>query len=296
MKQDILIKDLLHPTNDYVFKRIFGENEDSDILADLIGAVLNKEVTEVVVREEKITADKLGGKEMKLDIKATLGDQTKVNIEMQVQNPYNMIERVSCYTFKRFLEEFKSGGKYQDLKQVISINFLDYTMFTDRKNFIHVAEPMIRADLYDGVEPHGESYQIYYIELQKFRAGKIDFNLKLHRWLSMIKKDINHTELEEIAKMDEKIQKAANKLYQISANDEERELAEIRAKYWSDYNSDMHGAHEEGVEQGIEQGVEQGIEQGIEQVARKMLSLGHDFNTISAATGLSIKEVSSFQK
>ena len=74
------------PTNDYMFKRIFGHRKNSDLLKDLLEGILpdikieSLEVKQQVSLEKQIMSDKLGI----LDIVATLNDKTIVNIEMQV--------------------------------------------------------------------------------------------------------------------------------------------------------------------------------------------------------------------
>lgn len=112
--------------------------------------------------------------------------------------------------------------------------------------------------------------------------------------------DINHEKLEVIAKMDEKIQKAADKLYQLSENEEERMVAEARAKYWSDYNSEMHSQREIGKAEGREEGLEEGRKEGraevTEELIRSMDSQGLDHEIIAKITKLSAEELSKLKK
>ena len=85
----------LKPTNDFVFKKLFGEEKNVDILKDLLQSILPElKIAKVVVNkdvslERKLITDKLGI----LDVMATLNDNTKINIEMQVEDWHNTIER-----------------------------------------------------------------------------------------------------------------------------------------------------------------------------------------------------------
>ncbi len=85
----------LKPTNDFVFKKLFGEEKNVDILKDLIQSILPElKIAKVVVNkdvslERKLITDKLGI----LDVMATLNNNTKINIEMQVEDLHNTIER-----------------------------------------------------------------------------------------------------------------------------------------------------------------------------------------------------------
>ena len=75
----------LKPTNDFVFKKLFGEEKNVDILKDLIQSILPElKIAKVVVNkdvslERKLITDKLGI----LDVMATLNNNTKINIELQ---------------------------------------------------------------------------------------------------------------------------------------------------------------------------------------------------------------------
>ena len=93
--------EILKPSNDYVFKKIFGQKKNIEILKDLLKAILpNIEIKALIIQkdvtlERKLMENKLGI----LDITATLEDNTVVNIEMQVANEYNIVE-----TFLIFLD------------------------------------------------------------------------------------------------------------------------------------------------------------------------------------------------
>ena len=85
----------LKPTNDFVFEKLFGEEKNVDILKDLIQSILPElKIAKVMVNkdvslERKLITDKLGI----LDVMATLNDNTKINIEMQVEDLHNTVER-----------------------------------------------------------------------------------------------------------------------------------------------------------------------------------------------------------
>ena len=74
----------LKPTNDFLFKKLFGESKNADLLKDLLQAILTDikikkvQINKDVSLERKLISEKLGI----LDIVATLNDSTRVNIEM----------------------------------------------------------------------------------------------------------------------------------------------------------------------------------------------------------------------
>ena len=84
----------LQLTNDYIFKRLFSKKGNEDILKDLLEGILEIPIKEVEVMQEVELErvdikDKLGV----LDIKAIINENITVNIEMQIVDEKNMIER-----------------------------------------------------------------------------------------------------------------------------------------------------------------------------------------------------------
>ncbi len=65
----------------------------------------------------------------RLDIQATLGNGCIINIEMQVRDEHNIEKRSEIYASKTISRHFEKGGKYQNCKQVIMINILDFNLF-----------------------------------------------------------------------------------------------------------------------------------------------------------------------
>ena len=103
------------------------------------------------------------------------------------------------------------------------------------------------------------------------------------------------------------IQEAKKVLEEISEDEHEQYLAELRQKYIMDqkaigdagYDKGLKAGIEQGIKQGIKQGIEQGVKQGLVQgkkkenlkIAKRMLDEKIDLTTISKITGLSIQEL-----
>ena len=88
-------KKLLIPKTDVVFQALFGTKGNEKILEGLLTEILEEKVenvsldaNQVLIRETP--EDKLGT----LDLRANVGERTAVNIEVQLINPYNMLERI----------------------------------------------------------------------------------------------------------------------------------------------------------------------------------------------------------
>jgi len=120
----------LQLTNDYIFKRLFSKKGNEDILKDLLEGILEIPIKEVEVMQEVELErvdikDKLGV----LDIKAIINENITVNIEMQVVDEKNMIERTLYYWAGLYYTGLKRGRGYKLNNKVITINILMYNIF-----------------------------------------------------------------------------------------------------------------------------------------------------------------------
>ena len=125
------------------------------------------------------------------------------------------------------------------------------------------------------------------IELSKFK--KYMNNTALADWVKFI---INP---KVIDMSNEEVKKAKEVLDELSQDEHERRLAELREKYIMDQKATEAAGYDKGLEQGLKQGFEQGIEQGEKnktlELANKMKAQGLDSDTIHKITGISIDEI-----
>ena len=75
----------------------------------------------------------------------------------------------------------------------------------------------------------------------------------------------------------DEINNAKEVLKEISQDERERRLTELREKYRMDQNAIMKAGYDKGLKAGIEQGINQGIEQGVNQekkeIAKRLLKM-----------------------
>ena len=125
---------------------------------------------------------------------------------------------------------------------------------------------------------------IYIIELPKFKKYKgKNTNQLLNLWM----KFIESPEVIDMNEKNEEVRKAKEILEEISSNDKEVYLAELREKYILDQND----IKAQGFEEGIEEGKKEGIKEGIISIAKKMKEKNVDINLISSYTELTIEEI-----
>lgn len=104
-------------------------------------------------------------------------------------------------------------------------------------------------------------------------------------------------------KENEKVGKAKKVLEEISQDEHERYLAELREKYIMDKKAIEDAGFDKGLEAGIKQGIEQGLEQGIKQgleqgkkqqaidIAKNLKEQNVDIDIICKTTGLTKEEI-----
>lgn len=83
----------LKPLNDIIFKKLFGENQDKDLLIGFLNSILEHDVEDLFIVEDKLTKENIDDKQGILDIKAICCSGEKINVEVQLANEYNMKER-----------------------------------------------------------------------------------------------------------------------------------------------------------------------------------------------------------
>ena len=80
---------IYYPTNDYVFRRIFGTPGNEKITMSLLNSILSETVTSVdLANNYQITTKNINDKMGMLDIKAIVNNNIKCDIEMQVSRRY----------------------------------------------------------------------------------------------------------------------------------------------------------------------------------------------------------------
>lgn len=289
------------PTNDYVFKRIFGYIGNEKITMDLLDSILNIKIETIEldgnrILERDVLSDKLGI----LDIKATLNNQISIDIEMQLVSQENMEERILFYWSKMYTKELTKGNDYSQLKKTIVILLADFEFNSFESIPKYHTEWQIREKDFPKVILTNV-LELHILELPKLKKliEKNDLykNKKLDLWIKFLltpdKLEVNDMEENEALK------EAKDVLDKIRQDEKEEYLAELRLKYILDSKAQKAYARRKGLEEGREEGLKQGIEQGIEQgtqkakieIAKNMLKEKIDIEIIQKVTGLTKDEI-----
>ena len=175
-KYDDMMKELFH--NETVLRYFL-----SDILRVRLDRIQNLRIRSPFLR-------KRGRKEKQgiLDVVAEFGDDTKVNVELQVRIVRNWDKRQLFYLAKMYTEELIKGEDYSRLKRCVGISLLDFNL-SDRPKY----HTVYRLRDEEGNE-FTDALEIHVLELSKPLTGKEKadewiqfFNVKTEEDLRMIK-------------------------------------------------------------------------------------------------------------
>ena len=226
----------MNPTNDYIFKRIFGKEGNEEITKGLISAIIGKEIKKVELNESRILEkdlrdDKVGI----LDVRARLDDETIVNIEMQIVQNSNIEKRILFYWSKLYYSQIKIGENYNKLNKTIVILIADFELDNLEGIEKYHTKWQIREEKYSE-KILTNVLEIHIISLEKLtkqlKNNEIDKKDKAMLWSLFIKNPerMGEKEMSE----NEDIKRAKEELEKIQADEREQELADLRMKHIRD--------------------------------------------------------------
>lgn len=272
---------LLNPKIDFVFKKIFGSEEHPSILIAFLNAVLkpNIPIVEVEIKNTDIEKAHVEDKFSRLDVKAKTSNKEVINIEIQLKNEYNMIQRSLYYWSKLYEEQIGDGDRYDKLCRTVCINILDFKYLKNDRfhNGYRLKEIETNEELTDIQE-------IHFIEIPKLK--KLDSEEvvvdMLEAWVEFLR-DPESEVVRKLEMTNSEIREAKDTLYKLSRDEKERELYFLREKSIKDEISALANAEEKGIEKGIQQ-------EKIDTVLR-LNSIGLDIEQISKGTDIDLEEV-----
>ena len=283
MPKKLATNEAMIPTNDYVFKRIFGHKGNEKITSDLISSILGREIknidlTKNTILEKDLKSDKVGV----LDVKAIFPDKTICDIEMQVANHENMMYRILYYWSKLYTAEITEGEHYKDLHKTICILITDYNVKEMRFIDKYHTKWQIQEEQYSK-NLLTDALEIHIISLKKLmyklKENQIDKNDKVAMWGKFIKspKQIKESEMSDMIKAAEK------ELTKLEQDEHERWLAEQRLIYIRDkHDTELYGYNK---------GIRKGKKEAKEEDAINMYKEKIDISTIAKVTKLSKEEI-----
>ena len=266
----------IDPRVDFAFKKLFGVEENKDLLIDFINSIVseNDKVADITILNPYSVKNFKTEKMSIMDIKAKSVSGKWYNIEMQITDQEYFDKRALYYWSRLYNGQLSTGINYDKLNKSIGINILNFNCLDEEKyhNVYKIKNIENGNEFIDDLE-------IHFIEIEKYDEK---MSTMLDRWVNFLKKAGFYTmedmpkELEEV----HTIKKAVELLETMSFTELEREDYEARLKWLRD--------EEMAIKTAEKKGIAIGMEKEKVRIAMSLLDV-LDLETISLKTGLSVE-------
>jgi len=224
---------LLNPRVDLAFKKIFGNEDNKDLLISFINSVVSEEhkVASIELLNPYNSRNFKSGKGSILDIKAKDLHGKYFDIEVQISDEGDYDKRALFYWAKLYADQIRAGDDYSTLGTAVGIHILNFDCIPNNEKYSNkwcITEA-------DSGQHYFHDFSIYTIELNKFTKQTNEdlhhmlprITTSLDRWSTFLTK-ASYLDGNNLPKEmnDPCIKKALDVLTVTSLNDEEREIYE----------------------------------------------------------------------
>ncbi|MDE6338038.1 MAG: Rpn family recombination-promoting nuclease/putative transposase [Muribaculaceae bacterium] len=292
---------------DWAMKHMLRDKANFDVLEGLLTVLIGEKITIVEILESEGNQDTEKDKFNRVDIKALNSKGHVIIVEVQLTRQLYFLERILYGTSKAITEHISLGDKYDKVKKVYSISIL-YCDFGTGDDYVYVGQTKFTG-INTGTElvvkqkvrneiipilPEKVFPEYFLVKVNKF--DKIPMNA-LDEWMEYLKTGRIKDDTTAPG-----LQAARKKLQYLKMSKEERDAYDRHIDNIMVQNDVLDNAKEEGREEGFIEGREEGLVQGREEglvqgreegriqerveIARNLLSIGMDIDSIAKATGL----------
>ena len=239
---------VLSPKLDVVFQVLFGEIGSEEITSSLLESILKQDIDNLDFNQNPILRrefkdDKMGI----LDILAKINGTDNCNIELQIVDKSNTIERMLYYWGRLYTRGIQSGDDYADLARTVVVLITDFDVLPDVDLEIHTSWKIIE-------EKHRKIILTDKFEFHIIMMTKMDMaspeDKELLEWLYFLE-DPESEKVKDIMKTNKAMKAAKDKLDKISQDEKLRRIAELRQKAIMDEKAIYRRGHEVGSEEGF---------------------------------------------
>ncbi|MEM6338779.1 MAG: Rpn family recombination-promoting nuclease/putative transposase [Pseudomonadota bacterium] len=297
------------PKVDIVFKKLFGVEENKDLLISLINSIVSEEdqVEDIKLLNPYNLQDYPIEKLSILDIKAKSKSGERYNIEIQIRDAKNYSKRALYNWAGLYKEQLKRGDGYEELKKAIGIHILNFVSIPGTDKYHN----KFNMKNQDNEAVYFKEIELHTIELKKFAENKTGQKLSedeevnlflgkiktsLDRWVAFLSRcDLLESDKFPSSLKNPELEKALSVLNVMSFDEKEREIYEGHLRWLRDEADAVLKAEEKGEKRGMEKGRAEGKAEGKAEgradLINAMLKNGMTKEQVSTATGLSISEI-----
>jgi len=289
-------------TNDFIFRHIFGDERNNDLLKYFVNTVLEAKglapVVEISPVSPFVPVEDLTQREGILDVRAKDTTGRNFDLEIQVRPQSAYIRRSLYYLARMYGGQLSRGIDYREITPCVGIHILDFTIFQDSA-FAHHLFAFRSKD-----EPNrvlSEDLCIHYLELPKIGRSGIQISQNLKKLLYLLKGIRNPEDamIKEITDKEPALDRLKTEFERVMTDEQLRNEAlshemwlHDQAQYQYEVGEERYNkGRMEGLEQGKAEGLAEGEEKARQELARNMKVQGFDLDVISKLTRLSIQVI-----
>jgi predicted transposase/invertase (TIGR01784 family) len=256
-------RDLLKPTADIVFKRIFGQ--EKEITIEFINLFIDPPhpVVDLEFLPQEMLPDVVDGKISIVDVRCIDSIRQQFIIEMQLVHHVGFNQRALLYAARAYSQQLKKGMPYSDAQPVYLLNIINHTIKANPEKWLH------HLSVIDRIDPEFEvpGINLIFLELAKRKnLGNFSIDNPVDRWLTFL------AEPEKILAMTKfdlsvypNLMKAAELLDESNYTQAQLDAYDRHLMAVYDINRSRIESFDKGFEEGVEIGEERGIEKGREE-------------------------------
>ena len=272
----------LNPFVDYGFKKLFGTEENKDLLISFLNALIGGKhpIKDLQYKNVERIGDLVGTRTNYFDVYCTTSHGDEFIVEMQNSWQPFFKDRTIYYAAKPIHDHLKN------VYVVAMMNFNLPKKEYAEDSFLHKIQLMDVEDFH----VFYDKLTLIYVELPKVDHVELDLNTPLGRWFHALNNLYFYDR-----KPDNLKEPVFDKLFrqaELAQLTPEEDLAYERSmKVYLDTFNQIEGARFLGLAEGKELGLAEGELKAKLETAQKMLALGVEMKTVMAATGLSEEEI-----
>lgn len=266
-------------TVDYAFKRIFGHNDNIEILKkflnDVMGLEDDNKICSLTIQNPFSIKDFESEKANILDIRAKDNFGRLYDIEVQTIILKDYAKRILHYASNLYTKQITEGDNYDKLKPVISISILEDNLFDNCDSYSN--KFVLKNEKNNLILT--DSLYFYTFELSKFNLNRGDISNPIDEWLYLLKnfhiknvKDFDNLKNIPIKKILEVI----NKMEALGELDFYYKRAKLQVSVLEAEKEGERRGKEKGIQIGEEIGKEKGIQIGEEIGKEKGIQIGKE--------------------
>ena len=267
--------------NDYVFKQVFGKQENEKILISFLNAMLNGEynIKSVKVITPEMPRPTETTRTVLLDTQVQIDDGSYIDIEVQQGHRFDLLDRMLVYGARMLAEHSQKATRFNSTKCIaiwlLNCNMPEFKMFSNNPI---IGQFGFSSELDRSIFLPLEGLKVYPIELKKGTDIKNITTVK-QTWINFLKNSTDVSKPEEI----EEIHDAYYRMMKIAGSEEYRAYRNALDKEEQVRRGDLEIA--------LASAKQEGEHKKAIETARNFLKMGLSIEQVAQGTGLSVEEI-----